>query len=599
MQKEQLKEMDLEKSEIDTKYEENQPSTRKKGGLITMPFIIVNEAFEKVASYGLTPNMILYFMNEYHMGVAKGQNMLLIFGTATNFFPLLGAFLADSYLGRFLTIGFGSISALLGMIVIWLTAMIPQLRPPNCDQAIKENCKPATNTQYTILVFSFVLMAIGAGGVRPCSLAFGADQVDVRDNPKKAESRLLETFFSWYYASYAVAILLAFTVIVYIQDHLGWKIGFGIPVGLMFVSTITFFLASRLYIKQKPSTSLLTNFVQVAVVAYKNRKLSFPNDDDEEAYYRNNNSKLSKPTNKIRCLNKACIIQNPSDITPDRHNSNPWGVCSVEQVEELKALIRVIPLWSSSIMISINISQGAFGILQANTMDRHLTSGFEIPAGSFGLFIIVGAALWIGFYDRILLPIASKIRGKRVKIGLKTRMGSGLVVSVLAMIVSAIVEHIRRKKAIKSGFFDNPSGVVAMSALWLVPQNILSGIAESFNTVAQNEFYYSELPKSLSSIATVLSGLGLGFGSLIATFLLNTADGATKKGPNGSWFQDNINKGHFESYYWLLAIMSSINLIYFSVCSWAYGPVTSEIKYEGNEKSEQELLVVEEGVKKE
>lgn len=72
-----------------------------------------NESFEKVASYGLVPNMILYLIKDYHMGVAKGTNILFFWQAATNFTPILGAFVADSYLGRFLTIGLGSICSLL------------------------------------------------------------------------------------------------------------------------------------------------------------------------------------------------------------------------------------------------------------------------------------------------------------------------------------------------------------------------------------------------------------------------------------------------------------------------------------------------------
>ncbi|KAJ0523607.1 putative proton-dependent oligopeptide transporter family, PTR2 family proton/oligopeptide symporter [Helianthus annuus] len=89
--------------------QETHHSTRKKGGLITMPFIIANEAFERVASYGLVPNMILYLMSDYNVGVAKGTNIIFLWTAATNFAPILGAFLADSYLGSFLTIGFGSL----------------------------------------------------------------------------------------------------------------------------------------------------------------------------------------------------------------------------------------------------------------------------------------------------------------------------------------------------------------------------------------------------------------------------------------------------------------------------------------------------------
>ncbi|KAJ6700784.1 PROTEIN NRT1/ PTR FAMILY 1.2 [Salix koriyanagi] len=90
-----------------------------KGGLITMPFIIANEAFEKVASYGLIPNMILYLMRDYSVGVAKGTNILFFWTAATNFMPILGAIISDSYLGRFLTIGIGSISSLLVLFLLF------------------------------------------------------------------------------------------------------------------------------------------------------------------------------------------------------------------------------------------------------------------------------------------------------------------------------------------------------------------------------------------------------------------------------------------------------------------------------------------------
>lgn len=56
--------------------------------------------------------MILYLMGDYHFGVAKGTNLIFFWSAATNFMPLLGAFLADFYLGRFLTIALGSISSL-------------------------------------------------------------------------------------------------------------------------------------------------------------------------------------------------------------------------------------------------------------------------------------------------------------------------------------------------------------------------------------------------------------------------------------------------------------------------------------------------------
>ncbi|CAN1838013.1 Protein NRT1/ PTR FAMILY 1.1 [Linum perenne] len=71
-----------------------------------------------------------------------------------------------------------------GTIVLWLTAILPQLRPPPCDQLSITNCgTPATITQLAILYTSLGLISLGAGCLMPCSMAFGADQLDHKDNP--------------------------------------------------------------------------------------------------------------------------------------------------------------------------------------------------------------------------------------------------------------------------------------------------------------------------------------------------------------------------------------------------------------------------------
>ncbi|KAL3631911.1 hypothetical protein CASFOL_024895 [Castilleja foliolosa] len=276
---------------------EQQRSRKSKGGLITMPFIIANEAFEKVASYGLLPNMVLYLMNEYNMGVTKAANTMFFWSAATNFMPLIGAFLSDSFLGRFLTISLGSISSLLGTTLLWLTATITKARPPQCDQ-FTQKCKLASPAQYTFLLSSFGLISIGAGGIRPCSLAFGADQLTNRENNPNNE-RVLESFFGWYYASAAVSVLIALTCVVYIQDHMGWKIGFGVPALLMLFSALLFLVASSLYVKENANKSLFTGFAQVAIVAYKNRHLAFPQHDSNNYHYEKG-SAYTSPTDKLR-----------------------------------------------------------------------------------------------------------------------------------------------------------------------------------------------------------------------------------------------------------------------------------------------------------
>ncbi|CAN1215575.1 Protein NRT1/ PTR FAMILY 1.2 [Linum perenne] len=508
--------------------------TRKQGGLITMPFIIGNEAFEKVASYGVAPNMIMYLMKDYKMGVAKAANILFLWSAVTNFMPLFGAFLSDSFLGRYLTITIGSFFTLLGTILLWLTAMLPQTKPPS---VCNTDCVNPTVTapQLALLFSALALMSIGAGGIRPCSLAFGADQVDNRANPAK-NKRILETFFGWYYASTALSVLIALTAVVYIQDRFGWRLGFGIPVILMFLSALLFLVASPFYVKHKATF-----------------------------------------------LNKACIIINrDNDVTPDGLATNPWRLCTVDQVEELKAIIKVIPIWSSGIMLSINTSQTSFPLLQASSMDRHLTSAFQIPAASYSMFLVVTIIVWVVLYDRAILPLASKLWGRPVKLSTKLRMGLGLVVSSLSMVAAATVENARRKKAIQEGYLNNPIAVVNMSAMWLVPQYVLLGLAESLNAIGQIEFYYSEFPKSMSSIASCLFGVGMGVASLLSSVILSVVNKTTSKDGKQGWINDNINQARYDNYYWVLAIMGAVNVVYFLLCSWAYGACADEMTKVGN-----------------
>ncbi|GAA0153098.1 hypothetical protein LIER_11415 [Lithospermum erythrorhizon] len=49
-----------------------------------------------------------------------------------------------------------------------------------------------------------------------------------------------------------------------------------------------------------------------------------------------------------------------------------------------------------------------------------------------------------------------------------------------------VVEHIRREKATKEGFWDKPDGTVGMLPLWLIPQGVPT--LEAFDAISQTEF---------------------------------------------------------------------------------------------------------------
>eukprot|EP00268_Persea_americana_P054500 TRINITY_DN6241_c0_g2_i3.p1 TRINITY_DN6241_c0_g2~~TRINITY_DN6241_c0_g2_i3.p1 ORF type:complete len:585 (+),score=95.96 TRINITY_DN6241_c0_g2_i3:52-1806(+) len=552
-----------------------------KGGMRSMPFVIANETIEKVASFGLLANMVMYLTKEYHIGNASAGSILFMWSAISNFLPIVGAFISDSYLGRFRVIAWGSIASLLGIIVLWLTAMIPGAKPDPCDQS----CKTPTASQLAILLFSFVLMSIGAGGIRPCSLAFGADQVDREDNPKNA--RVMQTFFNWYYSSVSVSIMVSITVIVYIQDKKGWKVGFGIPALLMLLSAISFILGSPFYKKVKPCKSLFTGFAQVMVASYKNRGLDFPPNNVDGWYHHSKGSKIVAPTDKMRFLNKACIIRNhEKDINPDGSASNPWNLCTVDQVEVFKSLVKVMPIWSAGIMNAVTINQHSFPVLQASTMDRHLSPKFEIPPGSFGVFALLALSIWVAIYDRMLVPLLARFTKRPRGLSVKQRMGAGVILASVATAVAALVERARRNTAIQQGVSENKYALVNMSAMWLVPQQCLTGVAEAFNAIGQIEFYYSEFPKSMASIGVALFSLSMAVGNLVGVLIVQIVDKFSRIGGKESWVADNLNKGHYDYYYWILSLLCAINFPYFLYCSWAYGYCNEELEAMALKKGE-------------
>ncbi|XP_016483295.1 protein NRT1/ PTR FAMILY 1.2-like [Nicotiana tabacum] len=550
----------------DIELEENP----RKGGLRTMPFIIVNESFERVASYGLQTNMIIYLMTFYQMSAATGASILGIWTALSNGLAIVGAIISDSYLGRFRAVAIGSIFTLVGMIILWLTAMIPQLKPLPCPQ-FQHICNGATAVQLVILFSSFGFMSVGAGFVRPCSIIFGADQFEKKENTEN--QRLVDSYFNWYYASIGISTIFAVTIIVYIQDRYGWQVGFGIPVILMFFSVSMFLIGYPLYIKVKAKESLLIGLLQAAVAASKKRHTSLPLTDCDDCYHRPLESAVLEPLNDFRCLNRACMIQDPQrDLNPDGSASNPWSLCSVEQVESLKALLRVLPMWTSGIMIFVTTSQFSFSVLQTKTMDRHMFPQFEIPAASFSMFMIIALTIWITFYDRVLVPLLSKYIGLARGLSPIIRMGIGLIVSCVSMALSAITESIRRQRAIEEGHNDDPSALVNMSAMWFVPQYALLGVAEAAHAVGQIEFFYSLLPKSMSSIASAMYTIGTAMSSLVGSLLVSGVDWLTSTRGKTSWLSSNINRGHLDYYFWLLAFLSLLNFLYFLVVCRYYEP---------------------------
>eukprot|EP00253_Pinus_taeda_P034271 PITA_34271 len=533
-----------------------------KGGWKTMPFIIGNACCEYLVTLGFSPNFIVYFTKEFHMPYVTAIYVITLLLGMMNFTPILGALISDSYLGKYWTIALGSIATS-------IVAIFPQFRPPPCNGNAGTPCIPASGYQIALLYSSFIVMAIGAGGIRPCSLVFGADQFDYKSEKGK---RSIQSYFNWSYFSVMMSMMFGTTVIVYIQAYISWGWGFGIPTIFMFLSVTSFFLAAKLYIRVTPEGSSFTRLLQVLVAAVRKCHLSLPSQTSD--YYdppQNGvvNSRMAR-TDQFMFLNKASI-KVPRDFKEDGSVVHPWRLCSLQQVEELKSLIRIGPIWFSTISLAVCLTQQyTFFVVQAETMDTHVGKHFQIPAGSFVAFSMLAVILFLPIYDRHIVPFSRRMTKGGRGITILQRMGVGYAVSIVSMAIAAVVETKRRHVALSHGFKEKPGDVIPMSALWLVPQYSVSGLAESLGLIGVLEFLYSQFPENLRSVAGALFFMSLGVGSYLNSFIINIVQNTTGGPGYNNWLAQNLNKGKLDNYYWLLAGYSAVNLVYFVVIALWY-----------------------------
>ena len=253
----------------------------------------------------------------------------------------------------------------------------------------------------------------------------------------------------------------------------------------------------------------------------------------------------------IRFLNKALIASNEF-----KERSR---VCGVVEVEEAKAVLRLIPIWGTCLVYGIVFAQApTFFTKQGATMERTVVTGFKIPAASLQCFTSIAILAFVPIYDRVFVPIARAFTGKPSGITMLQRIGSGIAISVISMVVAALVEMKRLETAEEYHLVDQPSATLPMSVWWLVPQYVLSGIADVFTMVGMQEFFYDQVPTELRSIGLALYLSVVGVGNFLSAFLVSMIDQATGGSDGESWFCNNLNKAHLDYFYWLLAGLSAL-----------------------------------------
>ncbi|XP_022773544.1 protein NRT1/ PTR FAMILY 5.10-like isoform X3 [Durio zibethinus] len=334
------------------------------GGWRSASFIIAVEIAERFSYYGIGSNLITYLTGPLGESTATAAAQVNAWSGAASLLPLLGAFIADSFLGRYSTIILASLVYILGLGLLTLSATFPSVSTSGGQNADNITLNSSLRFQVILFFFSLYLVAFAQGGHKPCVQAFGADQFDTED-PEECKAK--SSFFNWWYFGMCGGTLTTLSILNYIQDNLSWVLGFAIPGIVMAAGLVVFVLGTTTYrySVKGDEESPFVRIGRVFILAVRNWKTSSSAIAAEEEARGTLPSESSK---QFKFLNKALLA-------PD--GSKEQGkVCSIRELEEAKAVIRLAPIWATSLIYAVVFAQSStFFTKQGATMDRSITKG--------------------------------------------------------------------------------------------------------------------------------------------------------------------------------------------------------------------------------
>lgn len=251
------------------------------------------------------------------------------------------------------------------------------------------------------------------------------------------------------------------------------------------------------------------------------------------------------------------------------------GIDSFIKLEEplpsvAKTIARLLPIWVMLLMFAVNFQQPlTFFTKQGMWMHHRIGTSFVVPPAMLQSTITISIILLMPLYDKMLVPLLRVITREEKGITVLQRIGIGMFLSIVAMFIATLVESKRLYECRERG--------IDLTIFWLLPQYVLLGASDVFTVVGMNEFFYSEVPKTMRTIGIALYSSVFGFGSFLGAFLIDILQVVTAVGDSnkGGWLSDDPREARLDKYYLFLAILSCISFIVFTYLSRYYNSTST------------------------
>ncbi|XP_047730151.1 solute carrier family 15 member 2 [Prionailurus viverrinus] len=355
---------------------------------LSIAFIVVNEFCERFSYYGMKAVLTLYFLYFLHWNEDTSTSIYHAFSSLCYFTPILGAAIADSWLGKFKTIIYLSLVYVLGHVVKSLGAL-----PILGGQMV-----------HTVLsLFGLSLIALGTGGIKPCVAAFGGDQFE----EKHAEERT--RYFSVFYLSINAGSLISTFITPMLRGDVQcfgedcYALAFGVPGLLMVIALVVFAMGSKIYRKPPPEGNIVSQVVKCIWFAISNR------------------------------------FNNRSGDIPKRQHWLDWAAEKYPKqlIMDVKALTRVLFLYIPLPMFwALLDQQGSRWTLQATRMNGNLGI-FVLQPDQMQVLNPLLVLIFIPLFDLVIYRLVSKCG---INFSSLRKMAVGMILASLAFAVAAAVE---------------------------------------------------------------------------------------------------------------------------------------------------------------
>lgn len=220
-------------------------------------YILGNEAAERYSYYGMKGILALYITNVLLMSRDQATQIIHIFTFVNYFMPLLGAYVADRWWGRYWTILIISLFYCIGHGVLALS-----------------DAFEAIDAKTVCLYAGLGLIAFGSGGIKPCVSAFMGDQFG------PDQRHLLPRAYAAFYWCINLGSTAAFLTIPYIRKAWGYSWAFGVPGLAMALATLVFWLGTRHYVMVPPTRQTrAAGFFKVFFHALRHQRDRRPGDN--------------------------------------------------------------------------------------------------------------------------------------------------------------------------------------------------------------------------------------------------------------------------------------------------------------------------------